>query len=520
MIQNQFFKEIIYDRNLLLGFIILSGLLVRYSFHNFGLPFTHDDFGYFVFALDTSILDNFPQYLISSIGWPLFISLFFQVFSSENLFSYMILQEHLSLWLSALTAIPIFFLSKKFLPKQFAFFASFLFVIEGRVVLNSVTGLSESLFLLLITSALVLILGKSIKFSYIAFIFTSFSAIVRPEGLIILFLIIILFFYNHKSQKLNFVKFLPNVLIILIILSPVMLYQIDIYEEELFFSRILDGTTQLITGTGEAETIVDNKLVSYQFDVDLLHGLTNFFKYTLWIFLPSLFFVPLGLFVILKKWNYDTFVILTSLTVISLPVLYVYSNFVESVRFLLILYPLFSILSTIGLVFVFSKLKFKNQYIVVAAILFLIISLVFINIKQENYEHEFEAYSVANFIVQNTDGINSLSSSYTKYIDPLELNQKWLNDYTVPQIDPFKRQKDIQIIDISDFESLNSFLSKSESQGLSHLVLDSNPRLDPELKDVFNEKNMPEYLTKIYDSTDFNYAYHVKIFKINYQLVK
>ena len=95
MIQNQFLKEIIYDRNLLLGFIILSGLLVRYSFHNFGLPFTHDDLGYFIFALDTSILDNFPQYLISSIGWPLFVSLFFQVFSSENLFSYMILDHNL-----------------------------------------------------------------------------------------------------------------------------------------------------------------------------------------------------------------------------------------------------------------------------------------------------------------------------------------------------------------------------------------------------------------------------------------
>jgi len=37
---------------------------------------------------------------------------------------------------------------------------------------------------------------------------------------------------------------------------------------------------------------------------------------------------------------------------------------------------------------------------------------------------------------------------------------------------------------------------------------------------VFNEKNMPEYLTKIHDSAELNYTYHVKIFQINYQLLE
>jgi len=520
LIQNQSLKEIVYDRNFLLGFIFLSGLLVRYSFHNFGLPFTHDDFGYFVFALDISILDNFPNYLISSIGWPLFTSLFFQIISFENLFSYMILQEHLSLWLSALTVIPVYFLSKKFLPKKFAFFASFLFVIEPRLVLNSVEGLTEPFFLILFTSALALVLSKSIKFSYIAFSLATFSTIVRPEGLIIILLISILFFYNHKSQKINFIKFLPNIVIIFAILSPIMIYQMDIYGEELFFSRILEGTSHLITGTGEAEDIVDDKLVPYKFDVDVVYGLINFFKYTLWILLPLFFLVPLGLFSILKKWNYETLVIFTSLTIISLPVLYVYSNFIESVRFLLIFYPLFSILSTIGIVFVFSKLGFNTKFVIMVALIFLIISLVFVSIKQENYEHEFEAYGVADFIIQNTSGINSLSSSYTKYIDPLEFNEKWKNDYTVPSIDPFKRQKNIQIINISNFESLNSFISESESKGLTHLVLDSNPNLNLKLKDIFNEQDVPNYLMKIYDSKEFEYSYHVKIFYIDYEILE
>ena len=520
MIQNQFLKNTIYERNFLLGFIVLTALLIRYSFHNFGLPFTHDDFGYFVFALDISILDNFPNYLISSIGWPIFISIFFQIFSFENLISYMILQENLSIWLSALTAIPIFFLSKKFISKKFAFFPAFLFVIEPRIVLNSVQGLTEPLFLILFTSALVLVLSKSVKLSYVAFVFASFSAIVRPEGLIIILLISILFFYNHKSQKINFIKFFPNIVIIFAIMSPIMIYQMEIYDEELFFSRILDGTNQLITGTGEAEDIVDGKLVPYEFDVNIIHGLQNLFKYGLWVLLPLFFLVPLGLFSVLKRWNYDTLVIFTSLTIISLPVLYVYSNFIESVRFLLIFYPLFSIITTIGIIFIFSKLGFNNKFVIIVALIFLIMSIVFLSIKQENYEHEFEAYNVANFIVQHTSGINSLSSSYTKYIDPIEFNEKWKNDYAVPSIDPFKRQKVLQIIDTSNYDSLNLFISESKSKGLTHLVLDSNSELNSELRDVFNEKNMPEYLTKIHDSAELNYTYHVKIFQINYELLK
>lgn len=303
-------------------------------------------------------------------------------------------------------------------------------------------------------------------------------------------------------------------------MSPIMIYQMEIHDEELFFSRILDGTNQLITGTGEAEDIVDGKLVPYEFDVNIIHGLQNFFKYGLWVLLPLFFLVPLGLFSILKRWNYDTLVIFTSLTIISLPVLYVYSNFIESVRFLLIFYPLFSIITTIGFIFIFSKLGFNNKFVIIVALIFLIISLVFISIKQENYEHEFEAYNVANFIIQNTSGINSLSSSYAKYIDPLEFNEKWKNDYTVPSIDPFKRQKVLQIIDTSNYDSLNLFISESKSKGLTHLVLDSNSELNSELRDVFNEKNMPEYLTKIHDSAELNYTYHVKIFQINYQLLE
>ena len=47
--------------------------------------------------------------------------------------------------------------------------------------------------------------------------------------------------------------------------------------------------------------------------------------------------------------------------------------------------------------------------------------------------------------------------------------------------------------------------------------MDGNENRQQFLKDVFeNEEKFP-YLTKIYDSSEVGYDYHLKIFRINYE---
>ena len=68
-----------------------------------------------------------------------------------------------------------------------------------------------------------------------------------------------------------------------------------------------------------------------------------------------------------------------------------------------------------------------------------------------------------------------------------------------------------------DYNSLNEFIDIGKNEGLTHIVADENENRPQFLKDVFeNEEKFP-YLTKIYDSSEHGYDYHLKIFRIDYE---
>ena len=66
------------------------------------------------------------------------------------------------------------------------------------------------------------------------------------------------------------------------------------------------------------------------------------------------------------------------------------------------------------------------------------------------------------------------------------------------------------------FTSLNEFINYGKNEGLTHLIADENENRPQFLKDVFKNEAIP-YLTKIYDSSEHGYQYHLKIFQIDYE---
>jgi len=75
----------------------------------------------------------------------------------------------------------------------------------------------------------------------------------------------------------------------------------------------------------------------------------------------------------------------------------------------------------------------------------------------------------------------------------------------------------VKLIETSGFNSLNEFIVYGENEGLTHIIADENENRPQFLKDVFeNEEKFP-YLTKIYDSAEHSYDYHLKVFRINYE---
>src|SRR3989344_7451845 len=75
------------DKSILfLTLIVFCGLLIRFFYTPFDLPITLDGFsGYFLYALDISILGHLPNYTLSQSGWGEFLSLFFMAFHSDSL---------------------------------------------------------------------------------------------------------------------------------------------------------------------------------------------------------------------------------------------------------------------------------------------------------------------------------------------------------------------------------------------------------------------------------------------------
>ena len=106
-----------------LSVILIVGLIIRLYYVPYGLPITLDGFGgYFLYALDISILRDFPNYTLSQSGWGEFLSLFFMNFHSDNFIDYMNLQRIISVILSAITVIPIYFICKIFFKTNLRFF--------------------------------------------------------------------------------------------------------------------------------------------------------------------------------------------------------------------------------------------------------------------------------------------------------------------------------------------------------------------------------------------------------------
>jgi hypothetical protein len=65
--------------------------------------------------------------------------------------------------------------------------------------------------------------------------------------------------------------------------------------------------------------------------------------------------------------------------------------------------------------------------------------------------------------------------------------------------------------------ALSEFVSFDKNDGLTHVVVDNNPNRPEFLKDVFYNEEKFSYLTKIYDSSEHGYEYHLKIFRIDYE---
>ena len=78
-------------------------------------------------------------------------------------------------------------------------------------------------------------------------------------------------------------------------------------------------------------------------------------------------------------------------------------------------------------------------------------------------------------------------------------------------------------VTVYDLDNLRDYFQLLTEQKITHLFVDEyNTKLQYELRlqliDVFNHENKYLFLVKEYDSRENGFNYHVKLFKINYDL--
>jgi 4-amino-4-deoxy-L-arabinose transferase-like glycosyltransferase len=499
-------KSIFSKYSIIIVIIIGISCLIRFYYLPTEIPLTGDALYYFWYSSDIYQIGSLPNnWTPTNNGWSIFVSTFFTVFDSKDIFELMQAQRILSTLISILITIPVYFLCKKFVERKFAIIGATLIAFEPRLILNSFLGITDPLYLLLITSGLVFFLSSNKKLVFCSFIAISLAVITRGEGIFLLTSIFILFFIKYRKEKYKlFFYYIIILVIILLILVPITNYRIDVNGYDPIFTRNVDSANEVLVEVTTSENINSR----------IFEGSKVFTQFLIWIMIPNfIIFIPIGIFLIFKQRNFNKNILIITSVVMAIPAFYAYTfvaNPALDTRYLYVLFPMFSILSVLAIQKICEKIPKSNIIIIVIILAIIVASISFYDYKKIDYEHEKESFEVMQKISPIINGTNILYPE-TSYFKTIQTIDQW-------PIISSKIKFDITTVPTSEYDSLQEFILYSKETGLSHIIIDNNSNREEFLNELFFDETKYPYLKKIFDSKDEGFNYHVKLFKINYDL--
>jgi hypothetical protein len=479
-----------------ISILIIIALCVRFIFFDNELPLVLDSLTYFSFSHETKILGHVPEIItFTNLGWTWVLTFFFNIFSFDSAIEYMNLQKIITMVISSLTIIPIYLLCKKFTEKKYAILAASLFIFDPRIIQNSLLGLTDVLYIFLMTFVFVLFFNIQKKYVYFAFSLAALICLIRAEGIFIFITISILFFIKFNNEKKIILKYLICLGIFLLILSPIIIERFELFQDEF-----------LIQNSNELESIDKN------LTFNIIEGIENFSKFFVWVTIPIylVFLIP-GVFLMIKKWKKENFNIIIPIIIMSIPIFYAYFIPAQDTRYLFVLFPFFCIISAFSINTFANKFQNTKKILPIILAVIIIISSLFI-FEKMNSVHETESYLISKYLVENTQGINNIYPE-TKYIRSAEVVTNFPNHLHKNNFGEFVPKMDVFVI---NEKNLFEFIEKYENDGLTHIITDENTKRNKILVDLFKSENNYPFLEKILDTKELGWQHHFKIFKINY----
>lgn len=493
---------------IVISLIIIGSIggIIRFYYLPFEIPLILDALAYFYYATDMVIIDGFPKWHhFPNNGWPTLLYVFFNFFPSDNNFDYMNIQRIVSISISVLTIIPVFYLCKKFFKENIAIIGATIFVLEPRIIQNSIAGITESLFIFLGAISLSLFLSDNKKMIYLSFVIAGLFALVRYEGLLLIIPLVIIFTVRFRKEKKFYIKISFAILIFILTLLPMAHVRTETLGNDGLVNHLV-AVPIFYQGVSEGN---DNENIVIKM---IVKGFYSYGVYFVWITIPIFFLiVPYGFFKIIKNRDPKKWMLIITGIVLSASALYVYSRDIQETRYLYVLYPILCVVSLYTINPIFNKFKDKKLSLsIIIIIAITITSITFLEIKSDT-EHEKEAYNIAEKITQNAKGVNEYFPE-SNYLMSTKMHEKKFPALSNIEMDRTK------IISTSNYKTLEEFIVENEQNGLTHVVIDDKKDRQEFLKSIILNENNYLYLEKEFDSKDLGFEYDVKMFKINYEV--
>lgn len=472
-------------------------------------------------------------------GWPLFASSFLYLTNSDNFIDYANILRGLSIAISTASVPMMYLLARKFFSAKYSLIAACLFGFEPHLNQIAGQGLSEPLYILVIMLSFYFILDK--KTSYLSFLFAGFLWWIRWPGVVMFFVISIIYFVNTRSTKM-IPRYLICILIFLAVVSPMLIHRYEQYGDPFHFSlsdnfftgeygALLAENTKS-TAYSAGNYIEENNIVQFLYRF-VLTGIYNMFEQIVRISFPYLIvFLPFGIIFSFRAFEQNPKHVRANwiLLLVTLATLVVSFSLIPERRFLFYLYPFLILFCVIPInrvveyglsTFSYSKRK-KNilLFVVVAAILCLSIGFAqrFIpDTLAEKEKNQFGQYMIDNL----NDGKILISNEDWRYGVFLKISKaEYFKDFKINYNEKKSINESIDNPFVSLYaKSTSDLIAVGEQYDLKYLVLMEHEYSTwyEYLADVYKNESKYTYLTKVYESENSGFhKFKVKVFEIDY----
>ncbi len=494
------------DKKLIICFLIVISLIslgFKLYLVDFSIPVNSDNLNYTLNAIAHTNGD-FSQSSHRSMGWSLFVSIFFGFMDSENFFDYSNTIRALSIAVATFSIPMMYLVGRKFFDARYSLLLASLFAFEPHLNYNSGFGLSEPLFHLAIIGSFYFILNRNTRFVMISLLLAGIAYWIRMNGVFVFIVITIIYFITLRKSPNLFRNYGLGVVLFLLVISPVLI-ELDYIDENGLFSFV--------------QTFI-------------LQGIYNNLKLISALSFPYLFIlIPFGIIFSFRAFDQNSNYIKANwiFILVSFASLTIVMAMLPDRRHILFLLPLLMILSIIPIqrvteyglsTFSFSR-KQKDVFIVVIIIAIIFLSALFM-IRYgtpyhvlDNEKLEFSEYALNNLQgVMLRDWGGSLD--YVSYLTITESPEKFKN-YEINS----------KITEGNSFtssgapygETLEELISDGEKYELKYIIANEKQGFyHPFTDELYDNYSQYPYLKKIFDSDEFGFKkLKIKVFEINYE---